>query len=115
MDVGLDRLVLEEELRKNVSGRAVGLLAHPASVTRRLEHAEPALRRVGARIAVLFGPEHGYGGEAQDMASVAGEAAGAHPRVVSLYGENEADLAPQAADLEGLDVLVIDLQDVGAR
>jgi uncharacterized protein YbbC (DUF1343 family) len=115
MQVGLDRLVVEEELRKKVSGRAVGLLAHPASVTAELEHAEPALRRIGARIAALFGPEHGYGGEAQDMATVAGEAASARPRIVSLYGESEADLSPRAEDLEGLDVFVIDLQDVGAR
>ncbi len=67
---------------------------------------------------VLFGPEHGWAGNAQDMIGVC---AGNEPdaprgaRVVSLYGDTVEDLSPRHADLDGLDVVVIDLQDVGAR
>lgn len=79
----------------------------------------------GASPRVLFGPEHGIGGEAQDMASVEDEDDGGFRRprsceggsvlVRSLYGSSFASLSPKEADLAGIDVLVIDLQDVGAR
>ena len=64
----------------------------------------------------LYGPEHGVRGEAQDMIGVDDD----HDRrtgipVVSLYGETFESLAPSAADLAGIDVLVVDLQDVGSR
>jgi uncharacterized protein YbbC (DUF1343 family) len=95
-------------------GRRFGLLAHPASVDRRLDHAVDLLRDVrGARLAALFAPEHGLWGAAQDLVHIA---ATRDPltgmRVVSLYGNRRE---PTAAMLGGLDVLVIDLQDVGAR
>jgi uncharacterized protein YbbC (DUF1343 family) len=93
----------------------VGLLAHPASIDRNLIHAREVLARIGVEPRVVFGPEHGYGGEAQDMIGVA-DARDAHgTRIVSLYGDDPADLSPRAKDLEEIDVLVIDLQDVGAR
>jgi uncharacterized protein YbbC (DUF1343 family) len=65
-------------------------------------------------LAALFGPEHGYGGEAQDMISVRDDAHEALP-VYSLYGPTDADLSPRPEQLDGLDAIVIDLQDVGAR
>jgi uncharacterized protein YbbC (DUF1343 family) len=95
-------------------GRRFGLLAHPASVDARLDHAVDLLREVrGARLAALFAPEHGLWGAAQDLVPVA---ATRDPltgmRVVSLYGSRRE---PTATMLRGLDVLVVDLQDVGAR
>jgi len=95
-------------------GRRIGLLAHQASVTRRLEHAAPLLADLrGARLVRLFAPEHGLWGESQDHARIA------HARdpvtglpVVSLYG---ARREPTGAMLRGLDALVVDLQDIGAR
>jgi uncharacterized protein YbbC (DUF1343 family) len=94
----------------------VGLLAHPASVDRRLVHALPALLAAGVRPALLYGPEHGYGGGAQDMAHVgdAREATSGAP-VISLYGESFERLSPRADELAAIDLLVVDLQDVGAR
>ncbi|MBP1612508.1 MAG: hypothetical protein H6Q01_1171 [Acidobacteria bacterium] len=64
----------------------------------------------------LFAPEHGSGGGQQDMIAVdeRRDALTGLP-VVSLYGESEASLAPSDAALAGLDVLVADLADVGAR
>lgn len=101
---------------KSVRGKKIGLVAHPASVTDSFVHARDVLMRAGAKIEALFGPEHGYGGEAQDMIGVneaRDSVSGALIR--SLYGATEADLAPKREWLAGLDAVVIDLQDVGAR
>jgi uncharacterized protein YbbC (DUF1343 family) len=92
----------------------VGLLAHPASVTRDLVHALDVLDALGIRPRVLFGPEHGWAGHAQDMIGV--DASNVqNTRIVSLYGDRFEDLSPSRADLAEVDVVVIDLQDVGAR
>ncbi|MCU0225354.1 MAG: DUF1343 domain-containing protein [Acidobacteria bacterium] len=97
-------------------GARVGLIAHPASVTRGLAHAAEALAVAGARVVRLFAPEHGSGGGAQDMVAVdeRRDALTGLP-VVSLYGDDEASLTPTDAALAGLDLLVADLADVGAR
>ena len=108
--------VLVERERSLIAGRRVGLLTHPASVSRGLVPAARVLQAAGGRIERLFAPEHGVGGGAQDMEvvdelrdPVTGLA------VVSLYGETEDQLTPSPAQLEGLDLLVVDLMDVGAR
>ena len=95
-------------------GRRIGLLAHQASVDRRLAHAADLLGDVrGVKLAALLAPEHGLWGAPQDHARVAGtrDAATGLP-VWSLYGERRE---PTVAMLRGLDVLVVDLQDVGSR
>jgi uncharacterized protein YbbC (DUF1343 family) len=115
VETGLGRLSsLDAEVVNLVRGRRVGLLAHPASVDASLRHAESVLPAAGARVCALFGPEHGYTGQAQDMKSVAGEAAITTP-VYSLYGDSFDDLSPRPEWLAGLDAVVIDLQDVGSR
>jgi uncharacterized protein YbbC (DUF1343 family) len=70
---------------------------------------------LGVEVAIVFGPEHGYGGEAQDMIGVddARDALGTPIR--SLYGPTFEDLSPRPEDLGRIDCLVVDLQDVGAR
>jgi uncharacterized protein YbbC (DUF1343 family) len=111
--LGIDRLFADETDR--LRGRRVGVLAHPASCTAGLEHLVDRLRREpGMTIGAIFGPEHGYRGEAQDMEGVAGAAEGGVP-VYSLYGKTRASLVPPPVSLAGLDVLVVDLQDVGSR
>jgi uncharacterized protein YbbC (DUF1343 family) len=117
MFVGLDRLASDPTLAPVVGelrSSRVGLLAHPASVDRALEHAIGVLERLGIRPRVLFGPEHGWAGHAQDMVGV-GDGAEGGARVVSLYGERYEDLSPRAEHLEGIDVVLVDLQDVGSR
>jgi uncharacterized protein YbbC (DUF1343 family) len=112
---GLDRLATHPKLGAELRAARVGLLAHPASVDRRLVHARRILDALGVRVAVVFGPEHGYGGEAQDMVGVADARDSLGTPVRSLYGERFEDLSPRAEDLASIDVLVIDLQDVGSR
>ena len=68
------------------------------------------------RLERLFGPEHGVDGGAIYMEAV-GDAV--HPPtglpVVSLYGRTVESLKPRPEDLEGLDAVVFDVADVGAR
>jgi uncharacterized protein YbbC (DUF1343 family) len=112
---GLDRLATHPTLGAELRPLRVGLLAHPASVDRRLVHARRILDALGVPVALVFGPEHGYGGEAQDMIGVADARDALGTPIRSLYGASFEDLSPRADDLAGLDVLVVDLQDVGAR
>ncbi|MCA9673083.1 MAG: DUF1343 domain-containing protein [Myxococcales bacterium] len=112
---GLDQLL--DERIDTLRGRRFGLLCHAASVSSRLEHALDALLARGATPHRLFGPEHGLDGAAQDMVAVAAARRGA-PRdieLISLYGSDEASLSPPPGSLDGLDLLLVDLQDVGSR
>jgi len=106
--------VLVHGTRALLRGLRVGLLAHQASVDHRLRHAALLLGDLrGVRLARLFAPEHGLWGAAQDHARIAparDPATGLS--VSSLYG---AQREPTRAMLRGLDALVVDLQDVGAR
>ncbi len=109
---GLD--VLLGRLRTLLGGQSVGLLCHPASVTADLTPAAEALMRVkDVNLRRLFAPEHGITGAAQDLVLVGHEK---DPLtglpVMSLYGPR---LDPDPRVLEGLDALIVDLQDVGAR
>jgi uncharacterized protein YbbC (DUF1343 family) len=113
---GLDVLAAQEFAP--LRGLRVGVVTHPAAVDGELRH---IIELVGAapkvEIAAIFGPEHGLLGQAQDLIAVsAGELkkAGA-PRVYSLYGPTVESLRPTAEQLQGLDALVIDMQDIGSR
>lgn len=110
---GLDRLLDEPD---QLAGRRYGLLAHSAAVDRRLQPAHLALTAAGAAPARLFGPEHGFYGVEQDMVAAADAVdPWSGIPIVSLYGDSAESLVPRAEAFEGLDLLVIDLQDVGAR
>ncbi|MEL7371027.1 MAG: DUF1343 domain-containing protein [Myxococcota bacterium] len=113
---GLDQLVSENF--KRLEGLRVGLLAHQPSVDAQLRPAWILMREAGVQLGALFGPEHGFGGAAQDMEHVTEGARVEEFEGVplySLYGTTESSLRPTAEQFEGLDVLVVDLQDVGAR
>jgi uncharacterized protein YbbC (DUF1343 family) len=110
---GLDQLVAEDFAR--LEGLRVGLLVHPASVDCLMRHATDLLADSGrVDLRALFGPQHGIMGQTQDnMIEWRGFT---DPRrgvpVHSLYGSQRQ---PTPEMLQGLDVLVVDLQDVGAR
>jgi uncharacterized protein YbbC (DUF1343 family) len=112
---GLDRLATDTKLGAELRASRVGLLAHPASVDRRLVHARRVLGDLGVRVALVLGPEHGYGGEAQDLIGVADAREPSGTPIRSLYGTRFEDLSPRADDLARIDRLVVDLQDVGSR
>jgi uncharacterized protein YbbC (DUF1343 family) len=100
-----------------IAGKKIGLVTNQSGVTGDLRHAVDLLYRgTNWKLTTLFGPEHGIWGEAQDMAHVGHSV---DPltglTVYSLYGASENDLAPRQELLRGLDALVIDLQDIGAR
>jgi uncharacterized protein YbbC (DUF1343 family) len=112
---GLD--VLAAQGFAPLRGLRVGLVTHPAAVDSRLRHVRDLLTDAkGVRLAALFGPEHGWMGEAQDLIGVRdGKDAASGLRIHSLYGDTVESLRPTAGQLDGLDALVIDLQDVGSR
>ena len=115
VETGLD--VLVQDRFSSLRGLAVGLICNPTSVDRHLRHAADLLhgsKRV--RLAALFGPEHGVRGDAQYMASVGDERdQRTGVPVHSLYGRSAESLKPLPEQLAGLDALVFDIQDVGAR
>ena len=112
---GLD--VLVEKRFAPLRGLAVGLVCNPTAVDRRLRHAADLLHEArGVRLAALFGPEHGVRGDVQYMAAVEDENdRRTRVPVHSLYGKNAGSLRPDPGALRGLEALVFDIQDVGAR
>jgi uncharacterized protein YbbC (DUF1343 family) len=92
-------------------------LLHPASVSSTLEHTSKILERHNGdlfRIAAFFGPQHGFLGQTQD--NMVEWKSYEHPRlgvpIYSLYGEHRE---PTAAMLKDVDLVLVDLQDVGTR
>lgn len=111
---GLDILV--DEGMRRLSGLKVALLGNPASVDRGYVHLLDRCLEHGVQLVRLFGPEHGLLGDAQDMDHVSSSTdARTGLPVVSLYGTERESLFLRPEDLEGVDVLVCDLQDIGSR
>jgi uncharacterized protein YbbC (DUF1343 family) len=114
VQTGLEVLIETSEL---IGGRRWALLANQAAVTCDLDPARGVLRAVEPGPLVrLFAPEHGLDGVAQDMEAVVDlrdPLTGC--KVRSLYGTTAGSLAPSAEDLDGVEVMVVDLPDVGAR
>ena len=100
---------------KDLKGKRIGILCHAPSVTKDFTHITDLLHKNQyCRLTAIFGPQHGMFGQTQDnMIEWTGYL---HPGfkipVYSLYGEHRK---PTPEMLEDIDVLVIDLQDVGAR
>ena len=111
VSLGSDRLVASDRL----GGQRVGIVCNPASVDAAFCHVIDRVVAVpGATLAALFGPQHGFHSVAQDNMIETLHAR--HPRygvpVYSLYSDTRE---PTAEMLSDLDLLVIDLQDVGTR
>ncbi|HPN68660.1 MAG TPA: DUF1343 domain-containing protein [Saprospiraceae bacterium] len=93
-------------------GKRVAIMANPTSIIGQ-KHLVDSLQNFGVNIVKVFGPEHGFRGNAS---------AGTHVKdeidqttkipIISLYG---AKNKPSKADLADVDVLLYDLQDVGVR
>jgi len=109
---GLDRLL--QQPPPEVSGARIGLLTNPSGIDRNLRSTVDLVTGHEAlEVTALYGPEHGVRGEAQAGEHVEG---GIDSRtglpVFSLYG---ATRTPTQAMLDAFDVMIIDMQDIGAR
>lgn len=96
-----------------VRGRRIGLVTNQTGVDARGVSDVERLRAAGVRLVALFSPEHGFRGAAEAGAAVAStkDSATGLP-IYSLYGRTTA---PTAEMLQGVDLLLVDLQDAGAR
>lgn len=96
-----------------VAGRRVGLVANMAAVDHRGTSVVDVLRAGGVHLVALFSPEHGFRATAAPGEAVATtvDSATGLP-IYSLYGQT---IAPTPEMLDGIDLLLVDLPDVGAR
>lgn len=105
-------VLLEQEMDL-IRGKRVGLVTNHSAVMSNTTHIVDALLAGGVKVTALFGPEHGVRGDVADGQEIA---SGKDPRtgipVYSLYGPTKK---PTADMLMNVDVILYDLQDVGAR
>ena len=109
--LGSDLLLASDRLR----GTRVGIVCNHASVSHGVAHIVDRLTEAdGVRLAAIFGPQHGFRSDVQDNMIETPHRDDPSRRVpiYSLYSETRE---PTAEMLKGLDLLVIDLQDIGAR
>ena len=110
---GLDQF--EEKHWKRLKGQTLGLLSNQASVDHNLKNAKDAISALlPGHLKVLFGPQHGFRGEDQDNMVETEDYFDPelHIPVFSLYGNKTGRLSNI---LNTIDLLIIDLQDVGTR
>jgi uncharacterized protein YbbC (DUF1343 family) len=115
MKLGIERFCTDSQLRDELRGKRVALLAHPASVTRHLEHTLDVLMKISdLQLVSAFAPQHGMRGEKQD--NMVESTDYADPQygipVFSLYGKVRR---PTTEMMNTFDVILIDLQDLGCR
>jgi uncharacterized protein YbbC (DUF1343 family) len=111
MRLGSERLIASSRL----TGLRVGVLANPASIDHEFRHVVDRLAASrDCRLAAIFGPQHGFQSDLQDnmIESPHAKDARRNVPVFSLYSETR-EPTPEMLDL--IDVLVVDIQDVGAR
>ena len=95
-----------------LKGKSVAVFANQTSMVKN-SHLVDTLLKCGIRIVKIFGPEHGFRGDAD-----AGEKVGDMKdkktgiTVISLYGKHQK---PTPEDFKDIDILVFDIQDVGVR
>jgi len=111
LQTGADQTKLYLPLLK---GKNVGMVVNQTSVIgSRLVSSVDSLLKLGIKIKKIFGPEHGFRGNASNGAVVGDETdAKTGIAIVSLYG---AKRKPSKKDMDSIDVMVFDIQDVGCR
>lgn len=114
VQTGLEVLLETPEL---IGDRRWALLSNHASVTPSLDPARGVLQAaIPGALVLLFAPEHGLDAVAQDM-EVVDDARDPLTGVVvrSLYGSTAETLAPTGEDLGKVEVVVVDVPDIGSR
>lgn len=113
---GLDVLVADDF--RPLKGKRVGVLTNSTAVDRRGRGIVDLLSGApGVNLVAIFTPEHGYAAssEADKIASGRTRVRGNEIPLYSLYGDGVRGMRPKPEQLQGLDVLVFDIQDIGAR
>lgn len=107
---GLD--VLEAEGFQRLQDQRVGLITNHTGINRLGKRNVDLMLQAGVKLAALFAPEHGFAGveDRDNLEDTVDPATGI--RVFSLYGKTRR---PTPEMLKGIDALVFDIQDVGAR
>ncbi len=95
-----------------LKGKRVGIVANQSSIIGNISIVD-SLVSLGINIQKVFGPEHGFRGNASNGAEVSDERdAKTGITIISLYGKNQIPTTEQLADI---DIMIFDLQDVGCR
>ena len=95
-----------------LKGKRVGMVVNPTSIIGSKPSVD-SLQALGVNIKLVFGPEHGFRGNASNGAKVADEIdTKTGIQVVSLYGKKNR---PTKEDLDKVDIMIFDIQDVGCR
>ena len=113
--LGVERLLSEPKLQKNLLEKRCAFLGHPASVTQEVAESIDRLNAIdGVKIVAAFGPQHGMRGEKQDNMIESEDYLDPILKipVYSLYGKVRR---PTPEMMKGWDVLLVDMQDVGCR
>lgn len=101
-----------EKYLSYLKGKRIGLVANQSSIIGKKSSVD-SLISLGIKIVKVFGPEHGFRGNASNGAVVGNETdAKTGLPIISLYGKNEK---PRKDQLEDIDLMVFDIQDVGCR
>lgn len=116
VQLGITRLLDDARFQPLIAGRRVGLVAHEASVDEQLRSSVDLLferqKDLGHRVTALFSPQHGFWGQDQDNMI---ETAHSHWRGVPLYSLYSETRKPTPEMLKDVDVVLVDLQDIGTR
>ncbi|MCX7633613.1 MAG: DUF1343 domain-containing protein [Turneriella sp.] len=111
---GLDIFLAEPQ--RYLQNRRFALLANQSSVAADGRYSFEALCAMGIFPERLFAPEHGLFGTEQDQVTVQDTTDGFTGLPVrSLYGQTLQELHPKPQDLDGIDVVIVDIQDIGCR
>ena len=95
-----------------LKGKRIAIMANPTTIIGK-KHLVDSLKTLGVNIVKVFGPEHGFRGNASAGVEVADETDPATGiPIISLYGRKNK---PSKEDLADVDILIYDLQDVGVR
>jgi len=107
---------IEKLWPKELRGARIGAVLHPASVLPNLAHASELLSQASMpfKLAALFGPQHGFLGHTQDN-MIEWKSENHHTLGIPVYSLYSETREPTPSMLQGLDALLVDLQDVGAR
>lgn len=101
-----------EKYLSYLKGKRIGLVANQSSLIGKKSSVD-SLKSLGIEIVKVFGPEHGFRGNASNGAVVSNEIdAKTGIPIISLYGKNQK---PTKEQMEDIDLMIFDIQDVGCR